>query len=286
VEVNGKRRPIKVVTSKSESGFDSRPHTIRMKTPALTPFLESVGRVVHHLNTVVVGLSGVEQRLCTKPDSMDITWEPVDLVNSSRGARRFSLESAIVFVAEELSSYVKSAGGVLSVCDATYIPPSDRAQRFESFGSKLGIEDADLVLGPLLLTHWRNRIIHRQSKAALNKSQRKEFLENSEMFRTKYKNLNPDLTLEHFVTRRPTLKDVSSLVAMTINAVKEMDARVPEPVNSEQVMAWLSHLQLTDDFERVKKTPAANKSKAIENFFTTHCPSLKPSFDKYCDESA
>ncbi len=76
-----------------------------MKTPAYKPFINEVGKTVHHLNTIAVGLSGVEAGSCVKPEGLDISWNPSSLKDSSRDARLFTLKATIVFVAEELCTY-------------------------------------------------------------------------------------------------------------------------------------------------------------------------------------
>jgi hypothetical protein len=79
-----------------------------MKTPASKRFLDEVGKAVHYLNTVVVGLAGVEAEICKKPDSLDVSWSPLDPRSSSRSARSYVLKSSIIFLAAELSAYVNA----------------------------------------------------------------------------------------------------------------------------------------------------------------------------------
>ena len=281
-EVNGKRRPIKFSLSKPESRFDSWPYATSMSTPALKPFLDGVGRVVHHLNTIVVGLAGVEAGQCLKPDGVDISWDPKDLTTSSRSARRFALDSALVFVAEELSAYVHLVRGLPGQAkDPTSSETEGRASRFSGLSSALLIEEPDLVNGPLLMIHWRNRLIHKGSSAALTQKQRRAFLEASGLFAERYKNFCPEAALEHFESRRATLKDISSLTAMTINAVKRIDDALQEPGDREELLDWLDKFGLRTELNRVMRTPAANSQRAIENFFSTHCPSLKASYGRY-----
>jgi hypothetical protein len=78
-------------------------------SPPFNRFLHALGRVQHHLHTVVVGLSAVEKGIATKPDDLDITWSAHDIVGSAREARRFVLRATLVFVAEELTEYAMKA---------------------------------------------------------------------------------------------------------------------------------------------------------------------------------
>lgn len=282
MEVNGKRRPIKSVPSKPESGFDSWPHTIFMKTPALKSYLNAVGRTVHYLNTVVVGLAGVETEVCKKPESLDVSWNPSDPKTSSRSARAYVLKSSIVFLAAELSEYVNELLK-LPVCALHLSKDLNKAERFKSLASHLGISDADLVVGPLLIIHWRNRIIHHNSNARLTNAEKDQLNEAASEISEKYKNLNPALTLDHFENGTPTLKDVSSLIAMSINCAKAMDAQLSEPESYEDFIAWIEALGLGDKFERACRVSAnaANPASSMNNFFVTNCPGMKRFYEKY-----
>ncbi|MEO8459450.1 MAG: hypothetical protein ABI451_02880 [Dokdonella sp.] len=256
-----------------------------MKTPALRPFLDAIGHVVHHLNTIAVGLAGVESGVACKPTAMDISWRPADLRTSSRAARSFALNATIVFTAEELCAYVDTIIGVPGLPKVKLPTDSDRAQRLTVLAGCLDLPSDHLLWGPLLLLHWRNRVIHRRSNAGLSKTQRDHLLGESAILAAKYKSLDAMLLLDHFKDRKPTLKDVSSLIAMTINCVKRMEDSIPEPSSPVEVMAWIAHLGLAEQFDRVKRVSAAqrNPKQAVANFFTTHCPELRSAYVLHCE---
>lgn len=287
MEVNGKRRPIKSVHSKPESGFDSRPHANSMKTPALKRYLDAVGKAVHYLNTVVVGLAGVEAELCKKPESLDVSWNPADPKSSSRSARSYVLKSSIVFLAAELSEYVNELLK-LPACNLDFPKDSNKAERFRRLTGHLGVTDADLIIGPLLVIHWRNRIIHHNSSARINNTEKDNFKKAASDIARKYKNLDPALTLDNFETGTPTLKDVSSLIAMSINCAKAMDAKLSEPTSYEEFMAWIEALGLSEKYERACRVAAnaANPASSMNNFFVTYCPGMKTFYEKYEEKRA
>lgn len=254
-----------------------------MKTPAFKPFIHDVGKVVHHLNTIAVGLSGVESGICKKPPGLDISWDPSDVRASSRGARSFALKSTIVFVAEELSTYTNKIIGSPNIGEVELPKKADKSQRFECLCKHIGISDLHLVYGPLLLIHWRNIVIHKNSNASLSSNQKQSFKTTKDILMSQYKNLSVDKLLEHFHKKQPTLKDVSSLTAMTINCVKEIENKISEPLSKEDVGNWLKHLKLYDGYARIIRV-AKNKpdpNKTICNYFTTNCPELKAAYLKY-----
>lgn len=256
-----------------------------MKTPALRPFLDSVGHVVHYLNTIAVGLAGVESGVCTRPATLDISWNPKDIKASSRGARAFALNSAIVFLAEELGAYVNTILGCPEFKSVALPKAPDRAEKFIALHQHLELPEDHLFLGVLVIIHWRNRIIHKRSNAGLTNAQEKALLNShSSVLYDEYKHLDAKLLLEHFAKKLPSLKDVSSLIALSINCVRRIEESISEPKSAQEVEEWLSHLKLSGELERVIRA-AANSPKpaqAVTNFFTTHCPELAEAYALYC----
>lgn len=245
-----------------------------MQTPALRQFLEEVGKVVHHLNSIAVGLSAVERGVAKKPTGLDISWNPADAVASGRQARAFALRSAIVMVSELLGEYIAQVASFPSCNDLVLPVKGERDQKIEAIAAFFSVTDAELILGALLIVHWRNRIIHRRSKADLTKAQREKFISCKEFLGRSYKNLDPTLLLKHFDSNSPTLKDTSSLVAMTINLVKAVDGAIREPSSKQEVMEWIAFLELEDQLDRVNRISSAKGKSTVglKSFLSTHCP--------------
>ena len=162
------------------------------------------------------------------------------------------------------------------------IDPS-RSDIHEALCTHLNISDADLILGPLLLIHWRNRIIHKTSRASLTNNQKLDFTNAADVIFKKYKNLSVDQLLDHFKDNLPTLKDISSLIAMSINFVKLVENKVPEPKSKNDFEGWLKHLKLYDEYERITRvaTSKPNPEGTIKNFLVTNCPELLNCYDLY-----
>jgi hypothetical protein len=255
-----------------------------MKTPAYKPFINAVGKTVHHLNTIAVGLAGVESGDCSKPSGLDISWDPADIRSSSRDARLFSLKATIVFVAEELCAYNALIIGSPNIGDVKLPKKPDRSDKHISLVAHLDIEDAPLFLGPLLLIHWRNRIIHKKSNASLTAAQIQTFQNVSDKIKEKYKNLCVLKLLEDFERGLPTLKDVSSLISMTINYVHQVESLVPEPQSKEDFENWLKHIDLFDSYERAQRVAASkpNPKGVMESYIKTNCPELHSAYQYFC----
>lgn len=89
----------------------------------------------------------------------------------------------------------------------------------------------------------------------------------------------------HFEEGRPTLKDVSSLIAMTINLARAVDAKISSDLDKNDLDAWLSHLGLDVDIERVRaETKPEKLSASIRRLFSSRAPILLSGYVKYhCD---
>jgi len=255
-----------------------------MKTPAYKPFINSIGKTVHHLNTIAVGLAGVESGDCRKPLGLDVSWQPKDIRASSRDARLFTLKSTIVFVAEEVNAYNQVIIGSPNIGEIQLPKDPKRSDKHECLVKHLKIEEPSFILGPLLLIHWRNRIIHRNSKASLTSAQIESLKDASNEFKSRYKNLCVFKLLDDFERGLPTLKDVSSLIAMTINYVKKIEESVPEPQSKEDFEDWLKHINLFDAYERAQRVAASkpNPKQNMESFIRTNCPELFDVYQYHC----
>lgn len=255
-----------------------------MKTPAYKPFIKAVGKTVHHLNTIAVGLSGVESGEYSKPEGLNVSWRPADKQASSRGARSFMLKSTIVFVTEEVCAYNSTIIGSPNIGDITLPKKPDRSQKHQCLIEHLNIESVPLIMGPLLLIHWRNKIIHKKSHASLTSAQIEALKKANDEIKENYKNLCVLKLLDHFEQDLPTLKDVSSLIAMTINYVNLVESLIPEPQSKEDFESWLKHIDLYSAYERAQRVAVSkpNSKRTMENFIRTNCPELYDIYQYYC----
>ena len=91
-----------------------------------------------------------------------------------------------------------------------------------------------------------------------------------------YKKLSIEKLLEDFERNLPTLKDVSSLFAMSVNYVSRIEGLVPAPKSKEDFENWLKHLGLHREFERAQRVSAGKKNPkgSMDTFVRTNCPEL------------
>jgi hypothetical protein len=230
-----------------------------MESPPLARFVRSLGKVQHHLHTVIVGLSAVETGAAIKPDDLDIAWRAHDPIGSAREARRFLLRATLIFIAEEVDEYAK---GILRyrAFASGKTDPGDRAARIQQLAQIAEVDPSYLPIAPLIVSHWRNRIIHRSSRARLSSAEQELILGASETVRSTYKGIDVTRLLRDFEEDQPTLKDVTVLLAMSIKFLRTVDSTLPLPTTSEQVRLWLEAEGLLNEVLRLEKESANGHS--------------------------
>lgn len=242
---------------------------------ALSLFLMDVGDAVFILNTLVVGLDAVEKGH-QKPETLDISWKPADLIAAARKSRKFALEAVIVRVSEALSEFTNAISKLPRCNDIRSRWDGDTSDAIKVDDiARPFMGDDYLISGAALLVHWRNRVVHRSSNAKLTPGQKRALQANDAEIAEKYKGLSIDRLLCHFEEKRPTLKDVSSLIAMCINLTRRIDQEIQMNLSETDLNAWLEYYGLTPIIRRVTSETSPDKREAsIRRVFQSHAPLL------------
>ena len=210
---------------------------------ALNSLLHNIGEAVFVLNTTVVGLDAVEKKH-QKPDTLDISWEPRDHKIAARKARKFIVESVLIRVSEAIDEFTTALGKLTRFENALAKLGSNpsRSERVSAIASAVIDKDDYLISAVVLLVHWRNRIVHVNSTASLKHQEKQIFLKNAITISERYRGLDVSVLLNHFEHQRPTLKDVSSLIAMTINLARKIDAAMQQNLTKDELDGCRSHI--------------------------------------------
>jgi hypothetical protein len=249
-----------------------------MESPPLARFLQSLGKVQHHLHTIVVGLSSVERGIATKPDDLDIAWKAHDPVGSAREARRFLLRAVLIFAAEEIQVYATHLLTYRGLAIDDYRLPKNRVDRIRALAKPHEVNPNYLTVAPLIVANWRNRIVHRDSTAHLTAEEQERLLAKSESVRDSYKGIDVLRLLQDFESNKPTLKNVTVLVAMSTRFVKQIDTALPELATSRDVRRWLEAEGLLGDVLKLEKEATngghPNPRGRAKRYLLTRAPSL------------
>jgi hypothetical protein len=266
-------------------GVGSSPNGATSKSIQSQPlhaFLNDVGEAVFSLNTIVVGLDAVETGH-QKPASLDISWNPDDRVAAARKSRKFALEAVLVRAAEALQQYILAVTRLPRFQDlrSKWDGDTSAAEKFRQTAKRLSPND-HLVSGATLLIHWRNRVVHAGSRARLSASDKTLLQESEAAIAEKYKGLNVDRLLAHFEEGRPTLKDVSSLIAISINLIRKLDSAVYHEFGKDDLDSWLDYYGLLDQIEKVKSDTKKEKIDAsLRRLISSKAPMLLEPYSRY-----
>ena len=249
---------------------------------ALHCLLRDIGEAVFALNTTVVGLDAVEKKH-QKPKTLDISWKPRDHKIAARKARKFIVESVLIRVSEAIYQFATALSKLARFEDtrAKWESKTSKSEKISTIASTVIDEDDYLIPAVVLLVHWRNRIVHVNSSAKLKPPEKQILIKNACTIAERYRGLNVSCLLNHFDNQRPTLKDVSSLIAMTINLARKIDAATQPQQNltKDELDAWLEHYRILPMLEKIKAETAPNKYTAsVRRLFQSKAPLLLDSY--------
>lgn len=247
----------------------------------LRDLLASVGEAVANLNTTVVGLDAVEKGH-KKPETLNISWNPNDRIAAARKSRRFVVEAVLVRVAEALSEFVLVTARLprFSSVRNSWNSKTSRAEKLADMAVEaLGSQDY-LIAGAVLLTHWRNRVVHPRSQASLTPEQEKKLRASSEEIENNFAGLSIERLLKDFEAGQPTLKDVSSLIAMSIRMARAVDKAVND-LSNDDLDILLDYYGLKARISEIEaQTTPSKRHASVIRMLRSSAPGLVPAYSR------
>jgi len=112
----------------------------------------------------------------------------------------------------------------------------------------------------------------------LEKGEERRLLGNGQLIHDTYKRIDVIKLLQDFESNSPTLKEVTVLLAMSINFVRQIDSTLPHPASAADVRRWLkveNHLNHILELEEAS-TSGGHKDprKRGKNYLITKSPRL------------
>lgn len=240
-----------------------------MESVGLSKFLDSIGNSVHAINTICIGLNEIEIGNFNKPDSLTISWTSSDKKASARKSRALAIRAILIYVKEAFQEYMKYVKNhpALDRKQKKAFEKQGLAESFEEFSKNICFPHEYWVPCVLLIIHWRNRIVHHNSNADLKYHQKKILLQQKEDLKANHANINIERTLDDFQNRKITLKDFSTLVAITIQTVRHIDKELYLSINDiDTFESYIKKLNLYDTF--IKQTKANGHETNKEKYQT------------------
>jgi hypothetical protein len=243
-----------------------------MASKALVTFLNKVGKSIFHINTICVGLNGVETGACTKADKLTVTWATKDPVNAAREARRFVIGASLAFVTDALMEYINYtiAHPNFNIKSKTSTNNSQLsyAEKISNVAQSIPASEKYWVPLVKLMIHWRNRLNHNNSKAKLNTEEIKLLRENKEKIFENHAAIDIEKTLNNFETSKITLKDASTLIAVTIKYVRQIDTQfLNAPTTFESVLYEIDNIDAREELINIMRINIPSlKLRKLDNF--------------------
>lgn len=250
-----------------------------MESIELKKMITEIGNTVHSMNTIAVSLSLIQRENVCIPDGLDISWKPTNIENSKRIARTFACKSTYVYVAENLFEYLDSISKnpLWKYADTNFKGEDKKANKVYSFLKKIPNIDHELIILAELLCHWRNRIVHSSSSNAGLSKRKKEILSsNNDKIYKLYHHFDSLSALEHFETKKVTLKDVSTLTTVVIKCCKAVDEHYFRGISEPFHLSECANTIKSDvDFKKIFYQPKSKKrNRQINRWIELHYPYL------------
>lgn len=251
-------------------------------TQPLRDFLGETGEAVTHLNTIIVGLDAVEKGH-RKPKGLNISWTPKDQKTAATKARRFAVEAALQKSSEALKEYIHSIAMFQRLNDVStkWTGKTTSSDKISDISRCLLGKDDFLHVGACLLVHWRNRIVHRRSKANLTAIQIDLLESNKATIQSEFSGLDTSKLLDDFHKGRPTLKDVSTMISFSIRFVRRLDKELGD-LSKNDLDQLLDIYGLAESIKKVERETSPHKLRdSIDRLLQTEAPGLVTSYHEH-----
>jgi len=204
-----------------------------MESEGLRKLLETVGDAVHSVNTICIGLASVASGNAEKPENLTIGWSSSNPEIAAGKARLFALRSSLVFVEEALIQYLD----FLEACSTDDLKIK---KALSNEGAAERVIEISKLLSPaepywwpmvVLLVRWRNLVVH-SSRTRLTIHQTNLLLKCAKNLQNNHAGIKIEQTLANFESGQITLKDFTTLIAVTIRYVRVLDEELEPRIHT------------------------------------------------------
>ena len=252
-----------------------------MESEGLKVFLKSVGNAVYSLNTICVGLDSIYSDNFSKPKKLTITWKTNNPKESAISARSFAIRSSLVFVQEALLEYLKylknSPDQDSKIVEA--LDSDGAAKIIENLSNRIDKLENYWVSFVVLLIRWRNLVVH-NSKTDLSSQHIKVLHENSEIIKEMHSGIDVRITIGNFKSNKITLKDFTTMIAITLKYVRYIDANlIPNITNPESLAKIIRFKEIESEYKQVVGVNGLEKQRnKFETFLRTNLQTIDKTY--------
>jgi hypothetical protein len=184
----------------------------------------------------------------------------------SRGTRRDACHSIHSSHAAKHPLASEAVRGALNAGSA--------AERIEELAKVVVLKRSYWAPMVILMIHWRNRFVHASSKACLKSDQKKLLLSEASEIKKNHAAIDIQDTLNHFDKNDVTLKDASTLIAVSILFARDVDALLAiSGISRASIRYYLEYKEMASEYQNVLKVNGVEvRERKVRAFFRTHLP--------------
>lgn len=243
-----------------------------MESEGLKCFLNVVGDAVHSVNTICVGLAAVRAGTVKKPEDLTIGWSSSNPETSASKARVFALRASLVFVEEALLKYLDFLKDCSTEDERLHKALATEGAADRVIEVSKSLLDVEPYWCPMvvLLVRWRNRVVH-NAKIGLTVHQRKILLDHEQVIKERHAGIGIKQTLDNFDSSQITLKDFTTLIAITVRYVRALDEELEPKLHTMQgFISRLEQRSLVVVFDNVMKANGeSTRRRKLRSFLDT-----------------
>jgi hypothetical protein len=236
-------------------------------TIALTNFKKTMGSTNLFVNTLIIGLESVKNKTITKPNDLTIGWQlPKNPEILAAQSRSFVTRATLVCLVDAIDQYLHSLGktpGYINDRELAAFLQGEKAEipdkhtktgkitskvrrpkiseRLEKIENIFNIVEPKSYMALMhLLFCWRNNVTHSNSRDNIEPTKEQLLKADKDYFKNNHSNINIIETIKHFKSGDlPTLKDLSTMIAVSHRVLNAIDAAVIIQTNQNSLVGYL-----------------------------------------------
>lgn len=128
----------------------------------------------------------------------------------------------------------------------------------------------------VMMIKWRNKVVHQISTGQLSREEINILNQNSVDIKDKHANIDIERTIDHFNKNEITLKDITTLIAITIRYARSIDEQIFQSVDRiEIVESYVTRKKLIEKYNSIANLENESiRKRKFGNFITTNVSPL------------
>jgi len=247
-----------------------------MTSKELKKLHKEIGDSIHAMNTIAVGLSIMPDKDVKIPEGLRISWQPKNIPFSKMISRSYAEKSAIVYATENLYEYLKniSINPLWNYPGVVFDNGDGKANNVFKFLSSVPQMENYVAILTEFLCHWRNKIVHLNSNAKLDKKKIKVLILKKGYIYDNLHHFGVEEALDNFNNSKITLKDSSTLITVALKSCEMVDEYFLQGISQiENIDKIISIFKNDVSFRKIyNSSPSPRRTSKVKMWILTNYP--------------